>query len=216
MRKLNPSTHRDPAIGSTISSGSLTRAKTAIRKKIIEERKLLDDVQRREKSFSITQRLFELDEFKKSKRVFCFLSLPHEVHADAIICESFRLDKEVFVPFVNNKRGILQVARIPSLNAEFVISEYGVREPAPQIREIVSPSCIDFVVAPGLAFDVYGNRIGYGGGYYDKLFKGLSRDVIQVGVGYDFQVLDSVPHSDLDESVHVVITETKTLRCRSV
>ena len=146
--------------------------------------------------------------------ILCFLSLPQEVQTSAVICESFRLGKEVFVPLVNDRKEDLQVARIQSLEIEFVVGDYGVKEPAPEAREIVSPSCVEFVITPGLAFDIYGNRIGYGGGYYDKLSKELSKDVIRIGVGYDFQVLDLVPYSELDKSVQCVITETKTLRCR--
>ena len=155
-------------IESTINSESISAAKTAIRKTIIRKREALSDTKRDEKSLTITQRVFELDEFKKSKAVLCFLSLPHAVQTDSIIWESFRLGKEVFVPLVNDRQGVLQVARIPSLDVEFVVRKYGVREPAPEVREIVSPSFVDFVLVPGLAFDVYGNRIGYGGGYYDK------------------------------------------------
>jgi len=117
---------------------------------------------------------------------------------------------------VNNRQRNLQLARIPSLDIEFVVGDYGVREPALEVRKVVSPSCIDFVIAPGLAFDVYGNRIGYGGGYYDKLFKEISRDVLRIGIGYDFQILDLIPHSKSDESVQFVITEFKTLKSRTV
>ena len=212
MRKLNPSTLRDPVIESRLSSELVAGAKEAIRKTIIRKREELGNTKRNEKSLTIAQRLFELDEFKKSKAVLCFLSLSHEVQTDVMILESFRLGKEVFVPLVNDKQGDLQVARIPSLDIEFVVGNYGVREPAPEIRKIASLSCVDFVITPGLAFDAYGNRIGHGGGYYDRLLKKLSRDAIQVGVGYDFQVLDLVPHSDLDKAVQFVITETKTLR----
>ena len=78
----------------------------------------------------------------------------------------------------------------------------------------ISFSEIDFVIAPGLAFDVFGNRVGYGGGFYDKFFKKTAEDVIRVALSYDFQLLDSVPHSDLDEPVHFLITDVATLRCR--
>lgn len=211
---LNPSTRQDPLVELTISSESVASAKASIRKTIIRKREALGNTKRAEKSLTIAQRLFELAEFKKSKAVLCFLSLSHEVQTDVVILESFRLGKEVFVPLVNDRQEDLQVARIPSLDIEFVVGNYGVREPAFKFRKVVSPSCVDFVIAPGLAFDVYGNRIGYGGGYYDKLSKELSKDVIRIGVGYDFQVLDLVPHTDLDKSVQFVITETKTLRCR--
>ena len=59
-------------------------------------------------------------------------------------------------------------------NIEFVLGKHGVREPSLETGEVVSSSCIDFVVTPGLAFDTFGNRIGYGGGHYDKLFKSIS------------------------------------------
>mgnify|MGYP001269410633 CR=1 FL=1 len=206
-------------VESTVYSEPTVRAKIAIRKKIIRKREALGNAKRDEKSLTIAQHLFELEEFKKSKAILCFLSLYHEVQTDVMIWGSFRLGKKVHVPLVNSKQGNLQVARIPSLdtkNTKFVVGDYGVREPAPDVREIVSPSCIDFVIAPGLAFDVYGNRIGYGGGYYDKLLKELSRDVTQIGIGYDFQVRNLVPHSYLDRSVQFVITETKTLRCQSI
>lgn len=200
----------------TVDPESVVRAKTAIRETIIRKRKALGDIERNEKSLSIARRLFELDAFKESEAVFCFLSLSHEVQTTAIFSEAFRLGKEVFVPLVNAREDRLQVARIPSLDIEFVAGKHGIREPAPKVREIVSPSCVDLVIAPGLVFDVRGNRIGYGGGYYDKLLKEMSRDVIRIGIGYDFQILDSAPHSDLDEPVQFVVTETKTLRCRSV
>ena len=212
MLKLNTSARRDSVIDFTVYSESVAKAKTVIRKTIIRKRETLSDTERNEKSLTIAQRLFELDEFKKSTAVLCFLSLSHEVQTDVMIRESFRLGKEVFVPLLNDKQGDLQVARIPSLDVGFVVGNYGVREPAREVRKIVSPSCVDFVITPGLAFDVYGNRIGYGSGYYDRLLNKLSRDAIQIGVGYDFQVLDSVPHSDLDKSVQFVITETKTLK----
>ena len=201
---------------STVDSESVVKAKIAIRKKIIQKRKTLSSLKQNEKSLVIAQRLFGMDEFKKSNSVFCFLSASCEVRTEEVIRESFRLGKEVLVPLLSTKEENLQVARILSMDINFIIGEYGFREPAPKFREIVSSSCIDFAVAPGLAFDVFGNRIGYGGGYYDKLFKKISKDVIRVAIGYDFQILDLVPHSDLDEPVHFLVTEDKILKCRSI
>ena len=199
---------------STVDSESIVKAKTAIRETIIQKREALGNLKQNEKSLIIAQRLFEMDEFKKSKSVFCFLSIPNEVQTEVVIQESFRLGKKVFVPLLNSREKNLQVARIPSMDINFIVGNYGVREPAPEFREIVSFSRIDFAIAPGLAFDTFGNRIGYGGGYYDNFFKKISKDVIRVAIGYDFQILDLVPHSDIDEPVHFLVTEAKTLRCQ--
>mgnify|MGYP001201876853 CR=1 FL=1 len=75
-------------------------------------------------------------------------------------------------------------------------------------------SSIDFVVVPGLAFDAFGNRVGYGGGFYDKVFKKITKNATRVAIGFGFQLFDLVPHTDLDEPVHFLITEVTTLRCR--
>jgi 5-formyltetrahydrofolate cyclo-ligase len=197
------------------SSESVAKTKIEIRKTIIQKREALGDLEKDEKNLAIAQRLFGMDEFKKSKTIFCFLSTSFEVQTERIIRESLRLGKQVLVPLLDPGEN-LKASRIPSMDIDFVLGEYDVRQPAPKFRDIVPFSNIDFVVVPGLAFDSFGNRIGYGGGFYDKFFKKITGNVSRVAVGYDFQLFNLVPHSDLDEPVHFLITETKALRCRDV
>jgi len=199
-----------------VSSESAAKTKTAIRKMIVQKREELGGLEKEEKNIAIAQRLFGMDEFKKSKTIFCFLSTSFEVQTERIILESLRLGKQVLVPLLDPGGENLKASRIPSMDIDFVIGEYGVRQPAPKFRNIVPFSNIDFVVVPGLAFDSFGNRIGYGGGFYDKFFKKITGNVSRVAVGYDFQLFNLVPHSDLDEPVHFLITETKALRCRDM
>jgi 5-formyltetrahydrofolate cyclo-ligase len=199
-----------------ISSESAAKTKTAIRKTIIQKREELGGLEKEEKNIAIAQRLFGMGEFKKSKTIFCFLSTSFEVQTERIIRESLRLGKQVLVPLLDPGGENLKASRIPSMDIDFVIGEYGVRQPAPKFRNIAPFSNIDFVVVPGLAFDRFGNRIGYGGGFYDKFFKKITGNVSRVAVGYDFQLFNLVPHSDLDEPVHFFITETKALRCRDM
>ena len=199
-----------------VNSESAAKAKIAIRKMIVQKREELGGLEKEEKNIAIAQRLFGMDEFKKSKTIFCFLSTSFEVQTERIILESLRLGKQVLVPLLDPGGENLKASRIPSMDIDFVIGEYGVRQPAPKFRNVVPFSNIDFVVVPGLAFDSFGNRIGYGGGFYDKFFKKITGNVSRVAVGYDFQLFNLVPHSDLDEPVHFLITETKALRCRDM
>jgi 5-formyltetrahydrofolate cyclo-ligase len=195
------------------NSTSIAQAKNAIRQDIIQKRKELGDLEKNEKSLAISKRLFGIDEFKKSKVVFCFLSTFFEVQTEKIIRESLRLGKQVLVPLLDPEGENLQASRIPSMDIDFIIGKYGIKQPTLKLIDIVAFSNIDFVVVPGLAFDNIGNRIGYGAGFYDKFFKKISSGVTRVAVSYDFQLLNLVPHSDLDEPVHFLITETKALRC---
>ena len=84
-----------------VSSESVAKTKIAIRKKIIQEREALSDLEKDEKNLAIAQRLFGMDEFKKSKTVFCFLSTSFEVQTERIIRESLRLGKQVLVPLLD-------------------------------------------------------------------------------------------------------------------
>ncbi len=87
---------------------------------------------------------------------------------------------------------------------------FGVHEPAADARILVP----DIVVAPLLAFDAAGNRLGYGGGYYDRSLRALRAggDVVAVGVGYDEQEISSVPGHTGDEILDMIITDRRTLR----
>ena len=93
---------------------------------------------------------------------------------------------------------------------ELLPGAFGVREPADDAR-VLTP---DIVVAPLLAFDVAGNRLGYGGGYYDRTLRDLRAGgaIIAVGVGYDEQEISSVPGHTGDEILDMIITDRRTLR----
>lgn len=91
-----------------------------------------------------------------------------------------------------------------------VSGPFGLREPAAD-----EPSAelgeISAIVVPGIAFDAGGNRLGFGGGYYDRL---LSADRLPhtVGIAYDEQVFAEVPHDAVDRPVDMVVTPTRTMR----
>ena len=64
---------------------------------------------------------------------------------------------------------------------------------------------IDLILVPGVAFDKRGNRLGRGGGYYDRFIKSQPPTTTLVGVAYDFQLVDKVPANRRDQKMHHVI-----------
>jgi 5-formyltetrahydrofolate cyclo-ligase len=89
---------------------------------------------------------------------------------------------------------------------------WGIREPLPSAPQ-VEP---DVVLGPLLAFDDAGYRLGYGGGFYDRTLARLRKlkRVVAIGLAYDGQRVDAVPHVDYDERLDWVLTPTGPLRCR--
>jgi 5-formyltetrahydrofolate cyclo-ligase len=88
---------------------------------------------------------------------------------------------------------------------------WGIAEPKPD-KPVLEP---DVLIVPLLAFDRDGWRLGYGGGFYDRTLRGLRarKSIVAVGVGYDGQQIEAVPHFDYDERLDWVLTPSGALRC---
>ena len=91
---------------------------------------------------------------------------------------------------------------------------FGIWEPDPSCPEVTAGE-VAVMLVPGLAFDIHGNRLGFGGGYYDEVLagEGGERPGFVVGVGYDFQVVDSVPADAGDARVDCLVTDAGVIRC---
>ena len=88
---------------------------------------------------------------------------------------------------------------------------WGIAEPTPD-KPVVEP---EILLVPLLAFDRKGWRLGYGGGFYDRTLRGLRalKPIVAVGIGYDEQCVDAVPHLDYDERLDWVLTPSGPIRC---
>ena len=89
---------------------------------------------------------------------------------------------------------------------DFTLSEYGIREPVGDIYK----GEIDVAVIPFLAVDRQGNRLGYGGGYYDRFLKHSTAK--RVAFGYSFQIVNEVPSEAWDEKVSVIVTDEEIIQ----
>ena len=171
----------------------------------------LDDVLN--SSRAIEDRLFANKEFSSCQNVLFFLPFGNEVRTDEIIMRSLNDRKKVYVPRLIKRERRMEVCEITDMDQEFELGSYDIREPSRKNSKVVSPANVDAVIAPGLAFDRSGARIGYGGGYFDWLFKQLPEGALRLGVAYDFQVVDSIPQDSWDEKVQTIITANDTISC---
>jgi 5-formyltetrahydrofolate cyclo-ligase len=98
---------------------------------------------------------------------------------------------------------------------EFSLGRFGILEPTGEKRMAVRDQKELVVFVPGVAFDLHGNRLGWGKGWYDRVIEELG-GVILVALAYDFQIVDEVPAEEWDQKVHYVITERSIVDCRSI
>ena len=185
--------------------------KAAVRKMMIRRRNdlILDEVV--DFSREIEENLFSCEDFLIRDSVLYYLSFGKEVHTDAMIARSLKLGIKVFVPRVVEAENKLEICEIKSLETDFHINGFGIREPSGV--PAASPTKIDAIVTPGLAFDSSGGRIGFGGGDYDRLFMELPVNSLRLGVAYDFQIVDSLHQDVWDKKLHKVFTQKETLSC---
>ncbi len=167
---------------------------------------------RAEKSARILERLLHLPEFRASRNCMLFVSMSDELDTKPVIEAALREGRRVFLPKVYLEEKSMRIYRLRTLG-ELREGSYGIEEPD-ETEEAV-PEEIDFVLVPARAFDERGDRLGRGAGYYDKFLAADRVWAPRCGAAYECQLLESVPVTDSDLPVDVVVTEERTLRCHA-
>jgi 5-formyltetrahydrofolate cyclo-ligase len=192
---------------------SMKTDKFAVRRNMrqLRDAMSLDDVLNL--SRAVEDRLFAFKDFSVCQNIIFVLSFGNEVRTDEMITRSLKDHKQIYVPRLIMRERRMEVCEITNMDQEFELGSYDIREPTRSNSKVVSPSIIDAVISPGLAFDRSGGRIGFGGGYFDWLFKQLPDEALRLGVAYEFQVADSIPQDSWDERVQTIFTENDTINC---
>jgi 5-formyltetrahydrofolate cyclo-ligase len=160
-------------------------------------------------SAAITARIVALPSFAAARTVLLTLSFRSEWDTLPLIGIALAAGKNVAAPRVNRATRMLELHALVDPPRDLVVGAYGIPEPSPG-AEAVAPESIDWVLVPGVAFDQAGRRLGYGGGYYDRLLPLLDR-ASRVAGAFDVQLVDRVPSAPHDIRVGVIVTESRTL-----
>jgi 5-formyltetrahydrofolate cyclo-ligase len=192
----------------TDSSG--LKDKKEIRKLVLAKRASLGEQKRAGKSLRIQKKVMALDEYQAAKTLMLFMSLRDEVETKELAKDVLARGKRLVLPCCI-PGGIIIPAVIKDL-AELITGMWGIREPKKEGLVKAEFSEIDFVLVPGVAFDLSGNRLGYGMGYYDRFFKFLSPSVPRAAVAFNCQVIPEVPVAAHDIKMSLLITEEKVYK----
>jgi 5-formyltetrahydrofolate cyclo-ligase len=190
------------------ASHRLKARKRALRRAAIERRDLLSAGERSAKSERIVDRVLGLPEVGAARTVMAFWSFGSEVQTAALIQRLHEAGKRVVLPRLVEGE-IAAVTYAPG--DPVAATSFGAMEPVG--AELVPAEDVDVVIVPGVAFDRRGGRVGYGGGFYDRL---LSRapSAPAVAVAFDVQLVDGVPQGRNDSRVDVIVTEDEVIRPR--
>jgi len=187
--------------------------KSRIRQDVLRKRDSLDPDIRKAKDSLIKEQLFSLAEFQQAPVLFFFSSFRSEVSTSAQIAEALSLGKRVILPSVDSLNKELRLYEIKQLS-ELSAGYMGIPEPAVAEERERDINDVTLVIMPGAAFDPKGNRLGYGGGYYDRLLSRLRRRIPLVALAYEEQLVDSLPTGPHDIRVHMIVTDQRVIHCR--
>jgi len=183
--------------------------KEKLRKEIKEKRRKLSKEENRKKSKEIKEKLFGLKEYRDARVVLFYVSYNGEVFTHDMILESF-YKKNVIVPVSNKEDNTLILSRLKSWD-ELSIGSYRILEPRIEKIRKTNIKDIDLIIVPGVAFDIKGNRMGHGKGYYDKLLSEAKATTI--GLSFEFQIVEKIPVEPHDIPVHKIVTEDRIIKC---
>jgi 5-formyltetrahydrofolate cyclo-ligase len=160
----------------------------------------------KESSSRVHSLFLHTDFYRASKAVVLYSALGREVATDTILTDALAAGREVFFPRLDRARNALSLCQVES-RSDLAPGAYGILEPeTPAIDVACLPQCL--MVLPGLAFTMRGERMGRGGGHYDRLLAEIPRHAITVGLAYSFQLLDDIPQAEWDRRLNFVVTET--------
>ena len=139
-----------------------------------------------------------------------YMSYRNEVPTPDIAENVLSWGKTLLLPYTD-KDFIINPYIIKKMD-QLQISSLGIYEPDRETAELADPGTIDMIIVPGVAFDLKGNRLGFGKGCYDRFLPSLRPDCVIVGLSYEFQIASDVPYADFDIPMNIIITESRIIR----
>lgn len=173
--------------------------KQALRKRIRDQKRAMTNSQIEKKSALLAQKFIACEAYRQAKTIYGYLPYNQEVRTVPILEQALRDGKQVAVPKVyGDTMRFIRMDRLDAIEKGYA----GIPEPVSDGPVADDPHAL--VLMPGLAFDPAGNRMGYGGGFYDKFLQAEPNHPT-VALCYDFQILDHLDTEDHDIPVDLVL-----------
>jgi 5-formyltetrahydrofolate cyclo-ligase len=149
-------------------------------------------------------------QLQSAHTILFYAPLPDELDVWPLL-EKLLAKKICALPAFDAATQIYSARRVMNLETEIFTGKFGVSEPLASCEEIPL-NRFDLVLAPGVAFDLSGNRLGRGRGFYDRILSAAGG--VKCGVAYDFQLLEKIPTEAHDAPVDFIFTPARCVRRR--
>ena len=192
--------------GAACSPEAIKQAKAAVRQTILARRDAADIASRLRDSQTITQKLCALPAYRAANVVAAYASFGSELDTAEFLACILTDGKQLLLPRINPAQRALELRQVVDLGVDLVSGVWGIREPAERCP-ILSLTKVEFMLVPGVAFTAGGARLGYGGGFYDRLLASLDRRIARIAAAFQLQMVDQLPEGPHDQRVDHVVTQ---------
>jgi len=190
----------------------LKQQKTELRKLLIAARDALSAASRDRASQLIVGKIAGDPACRTARAVMAYCSFGSELDTRPFLETMLAAGKMLVLPRVDQAGKSLKLYRVTDLTADLQAGKWGILEPKPDEERRVELGSVDFVLVPGVGFDAQCHRLGYGAGFYDRMFGDAQRDGMKlprrVAGAFDCQIADAIPVSAYDLPVDRVVTES--------
>ena len=188
--------------------------KLGIRKKLLALREQLSPDVRAACSEAISARICKLEIYRQASSILGYMNFGAEFASELWIQQVLADGKKLALPRVNHHTNQLDLYWVDDLETQLAVGLWGIREPIVERCERLNMlNEVEFALLPGVAFTRDGARLGYGGGYYDKLLTLIPHRPALVAAAFALQIVECIPQEATDVKVEWIITEQETIDC---
>lgn len=188
---------------------SIKTLKRTLRRATIAKILAFDPASRAERETRILDRILALPSFQAAGSPLLYIkAFPEEIDVGPLVERTLDASKRLVCPRVDRQAHRLVLHEIRDPRVDLEPGTLGILEPRAGCR-LVAPVEVDWVLVPGVVFDVRRNRIGRGGGHYDRFLPTLRDDVETWAAAFDEQVVESLPAEPHDAPVYGIVTESR-------
>ena len=186
----------------------IIKDKTALRTRMREMRKRLSGESRDRSSGHVCEKLIQNAEISEAtppdgRAIAVYFASPSEIDLSGFIISSLKRNATIVAPRWNGET--YELARVKSLSdGDLRTGPMNILEPAED--DILNPEDVGVWIIPGLAFTRDGKRLGYGGGWYDRLLSRAAKNSLRIGVAHAFQIVDDIPCEPHDIRIDSIVT----------
>lgn len=183
--------------------------RSKLRKELRKRRQALTDLQQNAAGFGLCSTLKKRQEVDDSQHIALYLANDGEINPERILQHLWKINKRCYLPVLSRKNNNEMSFAQYHPDTQLVTNRFGILEPLLDHSDVIAPEQLDLAFLPLTGFDLFGSRLGMGGGFYDRTFSASRgrRKPILIGLAHECQKVEKIPAEDWDVPLAGVATD---------